>query len=176
MATRTTQDVEQELQAANEELQALEAERGHLDEAIREAIQEDHKEREKAARTGGKIRNALSRRRSKVAEVKDRAEELPYELHFAHVRVAELRKEYAESKADALEEEVQRTLALLPEADEKLRQAQAENDAVHADRGRALAESQMNEEARQAATLELQRLQRVGPQVEVTVPQSPNTL
>ena len=103
MATRTTQDMQQELGAAIEELLELEVEAGHLDVAIKE----DHKERERAAKTGGKIRNALARRKSKVAEVRDRAEELPYELHFARVRVAELRKEAAQSKTAEIEAEVE---------------------------------------------------------------------
>ncbi len=173
---KTAQDIQQELDQAIEELMSLEAEAGHQDEAVKSAIQEDHKEREKAARTGGKIRAALSRRKSKVQEVKDRAEELPYELHFARLRVAELRKEVAEAKVPELEAEVECTLALLPEADQRLKEAEAENAAVHADRGRALAERQMNGEALHAATLEVQRLQRLGPQVEIAVPQSPNMI
>jgi chromosome segregation ATPase len=176
MATRTTEDIQQELGAAIEELQELQVEAGHLDEAVREAIKEDHKERERAAKTGGKIRNALARRKSKVAEVRDRAEELPYELHFARVRVAELRREAARSKVPEIEAEVERTQALLPEADAKLREAQAENDAVHAAYGTALQTRSGNEEAERQTSFDLARLQRLGPQVQEGLPQSPNTI
>ncbi len=75
-----------------------------------------------------------------------------------------------------LEEEVQRTLALLPEADAEFKEAEARNQAVHAEYGSALQMRTANHEALREATFELQRLKRVGPQVEVAVPQSPNTI
>jgi hypothetical protein len=169
-------EIRRELDAANAELAELLTEQGHQDEAVKAAVEEDHRERIKAARTGKRLRDAITSRRSKVQEVKDRAEELPYLLHSARLREAELRKEVAEAREPELEAEVERTLALLPEADRRLKEAEAENAAVHADRGRALAERQMNEEARREATFDLQRLQRVGPLVEIAVPQSPNAI
>lgn len=99
---KTVESIEQELRTAIEELQTLEAEQGHLDEAERAAVEADHKERIKAARSGKRIRDAITRRRSKVAEVRDRAEELPYELHAARTRVAQLRVELAEARVDGL--------------------------------------------------------------------------
>lgn len=57
-----------------------------------------------------------------------------------------------------------------------IKEAEAENAAVHAAYGSALHARTANMEAEREATFELQRLQRVGPQVEIAVPQSPNTI
>lgn len=173
---QSTDRIQQELDAATAELVELQTEQGHLGESEKVAIEEDHAERMKAARTGKRLRDAITRRRSKVQEVRDRSEELPFLLHTARLRVAELRVELTEAKAPELEAEIQRTLALLPEADKKLKEAEAENAAVHASASTARALSQMNMEAAREAGFELQRLKRLGPQVEVALPQSPNAL
>jgi chromosome segregation ATPase len=176
MAEINAEQIRQELEQAREELRSLETEAGHLDEAEREAIQQDHDERMKAARSGGKIMDAITRRRSKQQEVCHKREQLPYAIHSARIRVAELQLEHAEALLPEAEKRVEETSKALGPADVKFAKAQAENKAIHDEYGSALAERSMVENAKRDAELELARLERVGPEVAVTVPQSPNAL
>ncbi len=118
------EEIRERLEAAREELEALEGERGHLPSELEEARREDHEERMRAARSGGSIAGAVSGLVSRVRGLKERGEELPYLIWSARLRVLELEAEHREALAPALEERSDAARRESRIADETLRVAE----------------------------------------------------
>jgi chromosome segregation ATPase len=174
---RNAQAIREELEVAQRELHELQVEAGHLDQRKREAFETDHAERMKAARKGGKVREVLKRRRSKVQEIEDRRAELTFEIHALQVREAELRIELADAQIPAAQKQVEETRKALGPADEEFAKAEAKHKAVHDEYGTALAEANLLAQQKRDAELEIERLNRRGPEVAgEKIPQSPNAL
>ena len=174
MADRNANQIQKELDAAREELMSFEVEQGNLDETEREAIDVDQRERMKAAKSGGKIRAALARRKSKLEEVENRRAELPYEIHVARVRVAELRLEHAEASLPGAEEREQQDRRELEKETKRFEKAKARFEEVEGTHYAALRGMSQVESERREAELELAALKRRGPEVSMTLPESPN--
>lgn len=122
--SNTAEELREQLETARVQLGALIAEQESMAGRLREAEQEDHAERMEAARSGGGIGAALRRVGSKVRGVKDRREELPYEIWSARIRVAELELAHYEAAAPELEERVQAARERSYEAERELREAE----------------------------------------------------
>jgi vacuolar-type H+-ATPase subunit H len=161
----TVEELREALDVAKEELRELLAEQGHLDDREKEAIEEDHQKRMKAAREGGSIRQALTRRKSKVQEVRDRSEELPYLVWSARVREAELRRDYNEALERELEPQVEPARqAALDHKRDVLDPAEAENKRLHEEASRASMEASSASHQKRDAEHALERLLYAGPE------------
>jgi hypothetical protein len=163
-----SEELREKLDAAKGELGELLAESGHLDVREKEAIGLDHQQRIKAAREGGSIRQALTRRKSKVQEVRDRSEELPYLIWSARIRVAELEHAFYE----ALEREIEPKVEPAHQAaDEHKRDVmapvEAEQERLRGEHSRLLMERSSASERRQNAGHTLDRLIRLGPEAAI---------
>lgn len=92
-----SQEAGERLAAAREELDELLAEQRRLGEDLEAARRGDHEERMEVARSGGRIRSAISAVVSRVRDVEDRREALPHEVRSARLRVLELEREHQDA-------------------------------------------------------------------------------
>lgn len=162
--TRDAAGLRQELEQARVELSELLTEQGRLPESIRQAEQEDHAERLRAARSGGSIAATLSKMKSKVRGVKDRREELPYEIWSARIRAAELEREHYEAIAPELEERRQKAQEELHKATDELKEMEARHRKLTDVASAALREQTAAYQRDQEVERELARLEANGPE------------
>lgn len=163
--TQASAELKEALDSANQELPELLAEQGHLDEREKEAIKADHEGRMKAAREGGSIRQALTRKKSKVQEVRDRSEELPYLIWSARVREAELRRDYNEVLHQELEPQVEPARqAAVDHKRDVLDPAEAEQKRLVEEASRASMEANSAFHQKRDAEHALERLLYTGPE------------
>ncbi len=157
------QELRDRLEAARAELAGLVAEQAGMPARMREAEQEDHAQRLRAARTGGGIAAAISKVKSKVRGVKDRGEELPYEIWSARIRVAELELAHYEAIAPELDERVQEARAASHEAERELQEAEKRNRTLGDVYTAAMREQHAAYQRSQEVERELAALEANGP-------------
>ncbi len=161
----SSEELREQLEAARGELRGLLAEQGHLDEREKEAIKADHEKRMEAAREGGSIRQALSRRKSKVQEVRDRSEELPYLIWSARVREAELQRDFNEALRQELEPQVEPARKAADDHKrDVLEPAEAEQARLRGEAGRVALEANSAFQQKREAEHAVDRLLYAGPE------------
>lgn len=164
MAKNENNTMEQ-LEQARQQYAALLTEQGNLDVTRREAFSQDHEARLEAARNGGSVIAAFASRKSKLKEVQEREEALPYEVYAARLLVAELERQNAIEQAPEADAEVERTRKAVRPADEEFEKAKAKHEAVHAAYGTALAIRGSLEAQKAQAESELRSLERQVPRL-----------
>lgn len=161
----TVEGLKEALNAARGELRELLAEQGYASEREKEAIKADHESRMKAAREGGSIRQALTRRKSKVAEIRDRAGELPYVIWSARVRVAELERDYNAALQQELDPQVEPARQAADDYKrDVLDPAEAEQKRLREEASRVFAEANSAFQQKEKARHTLDRLIYTGPE------------
>jgi chromosome segregation ATPase len=154
-----------QLEAARQESRDLMEEQGRLEAAERSAIQADHQARIQEARGEGSVVAAVPAIKAKVRRLRDRREELRYEIWNAGIRVAELERDLAEASFPEAEAAVPEAReALVKFLEEEIPKFEARRKQLESDYEEAWLRSQTLATQKREAELQLQKLRTSGPE------------
>lgn len=157
--------IQERLDAARAELEGLLQEQRQLPRQLDRARREDHETRMQAAREGGSVASAVKGIISNVRGVKDRAEELPYLIWSARLRVLELEVEHRTALAPGLEEQFLRAREESHAADRALEEARKRARDLSDAYSVAMHEHEENHAERRRVEQEIARLNAAGPEL-----------
>lgn len=168
------QNTQEQLQEARRQYADLFAEQGNLDAEKRRVALEHDGEMREAARGGGGVMAAVQGMVDRLRGVEDRERALPFEVHYARLRVAELERDVAAEQIPEAEAKVgPARKALVRFESEEVRKFEAQHQQLNAAYEGAHRHATSLHEAKAEAERVIRSLEAQGPQLP-TLPESIN--